>query len=177
MACGGAGGDRRTGCASAATGRSRPGSERLRGGIRHDLTGYAVFVAMCAIIVFLQMAVQSRVAAVARHDHGAPAASRAAGAGVLAWLTPVAPVAPAVPAALAELPMTLAPWPASRRRRYRRRFSTRSRRTITSGGRARSRRDGHFVPREPRVGANMHSPLNCLPGNGWQIATWTRSRS
>jgi EpsI family protein len=22
---------------------------------------------------------------------------------------------------------------------------------------------------QPRVGANMHSPLNCLPGNGWQI--------
>lgn len=23
---------------------------------------------------------------------------------------------------------------------------------------------------QPRVGSNMHSPLNCLPGNGWQIA-------
>ena len=22
---------------------------------------------------------------------------------------------------------------------------------------------------QPRVGANIHSPLNCLPGNGWQI--------
>jgi EpsI family protein len=22
---------------------------------------------------------------------------------------------------------------------------------------------------KPRVGANMHSPLNCLPGNGWQV--------
>jgi EpsI family protein len=22
---------------------------------------------------------------------------------------------------------------------------------------------------QPRVGANMHSPLNCLPGNGWQV--------
>jgi EpsI family protein len=22
---------------------------------------------------------------------------------------------------------------------------------------------------QPRVGSNMHSPLNCLPGNGWQI--------
>lgn len=24
---------------------------------------------------------------------------------------------------------------------------------------------------QPRVGANMHSPLNCLPGNGWQITS------
>ena len=23
--------------------------------------------------------------------------------------------------------------------------------------------------RRPRVGSNMHSPLNCLPGNGWRI--------
>jgi EpsI family protein len=23
---------------------------------------------------------------------------------------------------------------------------------------------------QPRVGANMHSPLNCLPGTGWQMA-------
>ena len=23
---------------------------------------------------------------------------------------------------------------------------------------------------QPRVGANMHSPLNCLPGNGWTVA-------
>jgi EpsI family protein len=23
---------------------------------------------------------------------------------------------------------------------------------------------------QPRVGANMHSPLNCLPGNGWEVA-------
>jgi EpsI family protein len=23
---------------------------------------------------------------------------------------------------------------------------------------------------QPRVGASMHSPLNCLPGNGWEIA-------
>jgi len=22
---------------------------------------------------------------------------------------------------------------------------------------------------QPRVGANMHSPLNCLPGNGWEV--------
>lgn len=22
---------------------------------------------------------------------------------------------------------------------------------------------------QPRVGSNMHSPLNCLPGNGWQV--------
>jgi EpsI family protein len=22
---------------------------------------------------------------------------------------------------------------------------------------------------QPKVGANMHSPLNCLPGNGWQV--------
>jgi EpsI family protein len=24
---------------------------------------------------------------------------------------------------------------------------------------------------QPRVGANMHSPLNCLPGNGWNVST------
>jgi EpsI family protein len=24
---------------------------------------------------------------------------------------------------------------------------------------------------QPRVGANMHSPLNCLPGNGWEVDT------
>lgn len=24
---------------------------------------------------------------------------------------------------------------------------------------------------QPRVGANMHSPLNCLPGNGWAVDT------
>lgn len=24
---------------------------------------------------------------------------------------------------------------------------------------------------QPRVGANMHSPLNCLPGNGWEITS------
>jgi EpsI family protein len=29
---------------------------------------------------------------------------------------------------------------------------------------------------QPRVGANMHSPLNCLPGNGWEIAE-VRERS
>lgn len=23
---------------------------------------------------------------------------------------------------------------------------------------------------QPRVGSNMHSPLNCLPGNGWQVS-------
>ena len=30
--------------------------------------------------------------------------------------------------------------------------------------------------RRPRVGANMHSPLTCLPGNGWQIVE-TRTTS
>jgi EpsI family protein len=29
---------------------------------------------------------------------------------------------------------------------------------------------------QPRVGANMHSPLNCLPGNGWEI-TEVRDRN
>jgi EpsI family protein len=28
---------------------------------------------------------------------------------------------------------------------------------------------------QPRVGANMHSPLNCLPGNGWEVAQVTTS--
>jgi EpsI family protein len=28
----------------------------------------------------------------------------------------------------------------------------------------------------PRVGANMHSPLNCLPGNGWRIVESRTSR-
>jgi EpsI family protein len=30
--------------------------------------------------------------------------------------------------------------------------------------------------RRPRVGANMHSPLNCLPGNGWRIVDSRTSR-
>jgi EpsI family protein len=30
--------------------------------------------------------------------------------------------------------------------------------------------------RRPRVGANMHSPLNCLPGNGWRIVESRTSR-
>jgi EpsI family protein len=29
---------------------------------------------------------------------------------------------------------------------------------------------------QPRVGANMHSPLNCLPGNGWEV-TRVRERT
>ena len=35
-------------------------------GFLHDLTGYAAFVAMCAIILFLQVAARPRVPAVAR---------------------------------------------------------------------------------------------------------------
>ena len=30
---------------------------------------------------------------------------------------------------------------------------------------------------QPRVGANMHSPLNCLPGNGWEMTRRVRAQS
>jgi EpsI family protein len=98
----------------------------------------------------------------------------------------VAPVVPSVPAAIAELPMTLVPWSgvaapplepevaevlaadAYVRRYY---YDT-----VPQGPAG----QGAGAPRQavemdisyyaqPRIGANMHSPLNCLPGNGWQI--------
>jgi EpsI family protein len=101
----------------------------------------------------------------------------------------VAPVAPAVPATLSELPMTLASWsgvtaPALPpeimktlaaddyiRRYYYAQAEESARQTSEEGSPALSQpveMDVSYYT-QPRVGANMHSPLNCLPGNGWQI--------
>jgi EpsI family protein len=105
----------------------------------------------------------------------------------------VAPVAPAVPAALGELPMALAPWAGFTAPAlppevletlaaddYIRRYYARATTPASPGAAGASALQGVAPAQEavemdisyyaqPRVGANMHSPLNCLPGNGWQI--------
>jgi EpsI family protein len=86
----------------------------------------------------------------------------------------VAPVAPAAPADLAGLPMTLPPWagvtapplPADvmaglAADDYVRRYY--------AGAQEQWVEMDVAYYAQPRIGANMHSPLNCLPGNGWQI--------
>jgi EpsI family protein len=90
------------------------------------------------------------------------------------------PVAPAQRAAIARIPMTLSPWngvtapPLSAEvmktlgaDEYIRRWY----RTGTDGTNRTSRvveMDVSYYA-QPRVGATMHSPLNCLPGTGWRI--------
>jgi EpsI family protein len=108
----------------------------------------------------------------------------------------VAPVAPAVPATLGELPMALAPWAGFTApalppevletlaaddyvRRY---YARATAPALSMPGDSPARQASPDAPAlqeavemdisyyaQPRVGANMHSPLNCLPGNGWQI--------
>jgi EpsI family protein len=90
----------------------------------------------------------------------------------------VAPVVPAVPATLGELPMTLAPWAGFTAPAlppevletlaaddYIRRYYARAKGPALQEA---VEMDISYYA-QPRVGANMHSPLNCLPGNGWQI--------
>jgi EpsI family protein len=85
----------------------------------------------------------------------------------------VAPVPPAAPADLAALPMTLPPWagvtapplPADvmaglAADSYLRRYYGASQQWVEM--------DVAYYA-QPRAGATMHSPLNCLPGSGWQI--------
>ena len=94
----------------------------------------------------------------------------------------VAPVAPAVPAALGELPMTLTPWsgfiapplPPEVAKTlaaddYIRRYYARpTALALQAPAHEAVEMDVSYYA-QPRVGANMHSPLNCLPGSGWQI--------
>jgi EpsI family protein len=93
-----------------------------------------------------------------------------------------APVAPAVPAALGELPMTLAPWAGFTAPAlppevletlaaddYVRRYYARATAAQAHGAAQEAVEMDISYYAQPRVGANMHSPLNCLPGNGWQI--------
>ena len=98
----------------------------------------------------------------------------------------VAPVAPAVPAALGELPMALAPWAGFTAPAlppevletlaaddYIRRYYARAQAPALPDSANAPRQEAVEMDisyyAQPRVGANMHSPLNCLPGNGWQI--------
>ena len=156
-------------------------------GFLHDLTGYAAFVAMCAIIVGLQIAAKR---ATRRRDGEGLIMRPSIRHGVLAlaflatygFTHAVAPVAPSVPPAIAALPMTLAPWSGvdgaaaragdrqgARRRRVRPPLVlTRTLRSRPTNSREAVEMDISYYA-QPRVGANMHSPLNCLPGNGWQI--------
>ena len=104
-----------------------------------------------------------------------------------------APVAPAGPAALGELPMALAPWAGFTAPAlppevletlaaddYIRRYYARATTPALPGAAGASALQGAAPAQEavemdisyyaqPRVGANMHSPLNCLPGSGWHI--------
>ena len=94
----------------------------------------------------------------------------------------VAPVAPAVPATLGELPMTLTPWAGFTAPPlppevlgtlaaddYIRRYYARAGAPAPQGATQEAVEMDVSYYAQPRVGANMHSPLNCLPGNGWQI--------
>lgn len=98
----------------------------------------------------------------------------AAFAATLAVTQAVTPVPPALPA-LTEIPMALASWrgaPAPDLEpdvakvlaadQYLHRYYSSDAGTIEM--------DVAYYTR-PRVGANMHSPLNCLPGNGWRIVS------
>lgn len=94
----------------------------------------------------------------------------------------VAPVAPAVPATLGQLPMTLAPWAGFiapplppevvetlAADDYIRRYYARPAAPAPQGVAQEAIEMDVSYYAQPRVGANMHSPLNCLPGSGWQI--------
>jgi EpsI family protein len=86
----------------------------------------------------------------------------------------VKPVAPPPLAALATIPMTLAPWagmtapPLDPEVQKTLAADEYIRRYYVVPGEAVEMDISYYA--QPRVGANMHSPLNCLPGNGWQIA-------
>ena len=95
----------------------------------------------------------------------------------------VTPVAPEQLASIERLPMTLAPWRGREapplapevmatlaadeyvRRYY---FGEPQDPALPAGARPAVEMDISYYA-QPRVGANMHSPLNCLPGNGWRI--------
>jgi EpsI family protein len=91
------------------------------------------------------------------------------------------PVAPARHAPVSALPMTLAPWtgvtapPLSAAVMRTLGADEYIRRWYRAGSGVASDRP-EFVEMDvsyyaqPRVGATMHSPLNCLPGTGWTIA-------
>ena len=85
----------------------------------------------------------------------------------------VTPVAPPALATLATLPMQLAPWrgreapPLSPDVLATLAADDYLRRYYISGRRGVEIDISYYA--QPRVGANMHSPLNCLPGNGWKI--------
>jgi EpsI family protein len=105
----------------------------------------------------------------------------------------VSPVAPAVPATLGNLPMTLAPWTGMTapplppevvetlaaddfiRRYYARAHAAGPEGEAEAAAPAQQavEMDVSYYA-QPRVGANMHSPLNCLPGSGWQITAMDR---
>jgi EpsI family protein len=87
----------------------------------------------------------------------------------------VAPAAPVTPPSLAGLPFELAPWAGQEAPpltpevakilaadEYVHRFY--------SGPQGAIEMDVSYYT-QPRVGTTMHSPLNCLPGNGWEIAS------
>lgn len=94
----------------------------------------------------------------------------------------ITPVLPASLAALRDLPMALDSWSGvvappldpevaktlAADQYIRRYYSTRGRPDAAS--RQFVEMDISYYA-QPRVGANMHSPLNCLPGNGWQISS------
>ena len=97
------------------------------------------------------------------------------------------PVAPAHHVSIGAIPMTLVPWtgvtapPLSAevmktlgadeyiRRWYRSEsIVNRESRIVNRESRIVEMDISYYA--QPRVGATMHSPLNCLPGTGWQIA-------
>jgi EpsI family protein len=94
----------------------------------------------------------------------------------LGFASTVKPVAPLAVAPLATIPMTLAPWTGTSAPplapdvqktlaadQYIRRYYA------VPGDEAVEMDIAYYA--QPRVGANMHSPLNCLPGSGWRIAS------
>jgi EpsI family protein len=94
-------------------------------------------------------------------------------AATFAFTPAVTPAAPSAQPALSSIPMSLESWSGApapdlapevaavlAADQYLHRYYTGPQGTIEM--------DVAYYTR-PRVGANMHSPLNCLPGNGWQI--------
>ena len=104
-----------------------------------------------------------------------PALLAAALLGTYAFSLAVRPVAPPALAALASLPMTLAPWngqqapPLSPEVAETLAADDYLRRYYIDGRRGVEMDISYYA--QPRVGANIHSPLNCLPGNGWRITS------
>lgn len=110
---------------------------------------------------------------------GAPAPVRTLGVGVVMLLMVAltrftAPVAASAPPVLATLPMALGEWsgvlaPPIDAETARVLAADQYVHRIYRGPSGNIEMDLAYYE-QPRVGANMHSPLNCLPGNGWQIA-------